>query len=417
MSGETSTGRPTLPAGAGNQVVARRVRATWSDLVAPQRPPTTAVLAADQGSAAAAAWGHVRADATSETLVSTPGRVDDEQRRLLREDGFAIVEEEGTEPPLASRPVDPGCVWLLTSGSTGRPKRVAHTLASLTTVGGDQPPRRWLCPYVPGTYAWWQLVTLSLTRPGQDVVFVEQDQLPSWPDLALAEGVTAASGTPTFWRQALWLSGSTLASVPLLQVTLGGEPVDQAVLDQLRNVFPAARISWIYASSEAGASVVVHDGKAGFPRAWLEREAPGRPRLSVQDDELLIEPSSGARGIDGVLRTGDRVRVEGDRVYITGRTASDEINVGGSKASAGAVRDVLLAHPGVRWAQVRGRRAPLVGQVVVADVVVSSGGSLAPVDEPTLQRWCADRLPPYAVPRRLSFLQAIPIKETLKSDV
>ena len=40
----------------------------------------------------------------------------------------------------------------MTSGSTGRPKRVAHTLQSLTTVAADQPARRWLCPYAPGTY-------------------------------------------------------------------------------------------------------------------------------------------------------------------------------------------------------------------------------------------------------------------------
>ena len=41
--------------------------------------------------------------------------------------------------------------------------------------------------------------------------------------------------------------------------------------------------------------------------------------------------------------------------------ASDEINVGGAKASASAVRDVLQAHPAVAWASVRGRKAPIVG--------------------------------------------------------
>jgi acyl-CoA synthetase (AMP-forming)/AMP-acid ligase II len=279
-------------------------------------------------------------------------------------------------------------------------------------VAGDQPPRRWLCPYTPGTYAWWQVVTLSLAHPQQEIVFVEGDELDGWPELALAEGVTAASGTPTFWRQALWRSGATVGQLPLEQITLGGEPVDQAILDQLRALFPDARISWIYASSEAGASIAVHDGRAGFPAAWLDRVVPGRPGLSVESNELLIASPWSADGMTGVIRTGDRVEVQGDRVLITGRVASDEINVGGSKASAAEVRRILLDHPDVVWAQVGGRKAPIVGNVVTADVVVS-----APVTEQELTAWSAQRLPDYAVPRRLRFLDAIPIKETLKSDV
>jgi len=99
-------------------------------------------------------------------------------------------------------------------------------------------------------------------------------------------------------------------------------------------------------------------------------------------------------------------------VHITGRVASDEINVGGSKASASAVRAVLLAHPAVVWAQVRGRRAPIVGNVVAADVVLDG-----PVSQAELTGWCSERLPDYSVPRRLRLLNEIPIKETLKSDV
>ena len=90
--------------------------------------------------------------------------------------------------------------------------------------------------------------------------------------------------------------------------------------------------------------------------------------------------------------------------------------------SLGAVRDVLQAHPGVAWAAVRGRRAPLVGTMVTADVVLASPAGddnrdTPPATEAELTAWCADRLPDYAVPRRLRFLDQIPIKETLKSDV
>lgn len=116
----------------------------------------------------------------------------------------------------------------------------------------------------------------------------------------------------------------------------------------------------------------------------------------------------------GPIRTGDRVQVLNGRVLITGRLDSDEINVGGSKVSAGVVRGVLAGHPAVAWARVTGRRAPVLGRMVVAEVVLDPAD---PADEAALVRWCADRLPEHAVPRRIRVLTEIPVKETLKSDV
>ncbi|MEO7000118.1 MAG: class I adenylate-forming enzyme family protein [Terracoccus sp.] len=420
------------PAGSGDRpgsgqgtsrVVARGFDGTWEQLADLSLPAAAAVSVLDNLQSIRAVWSVARDG--GELLVASRTRLTADLRDELRAAGLAVVDLTPDDDPsegagervivaeaTSPRPPSSGRVWLLTSGSTGRPKRVAHTLDSLTTVTGAQPPRTWLCPYAHGAYAWWQIVTLSLRHPGQDVLFIEPNELESWPARALEVGVTAVSGTPTFWRQALYRDPDAVAALPLEQVTLGGEPVDQAILTRLSELFPSARISWIYASSEAGASIAVHDGQAGFPSEWLGRAAPGRATLSVVDGELLIESPRRGHGVAQVLRTGDRAETVDGRVLITGRTASDEINVGGAKASAAAVRDVLQAHPAVVWAAVRGRRAPIVGQIVTADVVLSGEATAA-----QLTAWCADRLPDYAVPRRLRFLDQIPIKESLKSDV
>lgn len=412
-----------LPAGSGNRIITASFTGTWAELgdafgeADVSWPRASAFLVDDHLQALRAVWAHAMGG--RETLIAGSGRVGEEQATGFRESGLALVRGDVVTAATGEREVEEGRVWLLTSGSTGRPKQVAHTLDSLTTVAGQQPARTWLCPYAVGAYAWWQVVTLSLNLPGQDVLFIEPSQLEEWPQLALDAGVTAASGTPTFWRQALWRSGEVMANLPLEQVTLGGEPVDQAILDRLREVYPDARISWIYASSEAGAAIAVHDGKAGFPQAWLDREVEGRPRLSVQDGELVIASSKAAEGMDAAIHTGDHVEIEDGRVLITGRTASDEINVGGSKASASKVRGVLLDHPAVVWASVKGRKAPLVGMVVAAEVVLDpdAASEQKPVTDADLQSWCAERLPDYSVPRRIRVRDEIPLKETLKSDV
>ncbi|MET8201923.1 AMP-binding protein [Micromonospora taraxaci] len=406
------------PAGVDNRLVVGGATLTWRALPLPVLPEPSAVLAHSAVHALTAARQHVVHG--TELLLSTASRVDAAMRVELLDAGFtvSVLDDDGAHPSVPARPraAEPGRLWLLTSGSTGRPKRVGHTLDTLTTVRADQPDRTWLCPYAPGTYAWWQVVTLSLTQPGQHLVVVEPDELDDWPTVAAAHGVDAASGTPTFWRRTLYRDAAALARVPLRQITLGGEPVDQAILDQLRDIFPAARISWIYASSEVGASIVVHDGRAGFPVDWLDRETPGRPTLSVVDDELVVTSPFHGAGLAGPVRTGDRVQVRDDRVLITGRLDSDEINVGGSKVSAGVVRGVLAEHPAVAWARVTGRRAPVLGRMVVAEVVLAPTEHLDTA-EAALVRWCADRLPEYAVPRRIRVLTEIPVKESLKSDV
>lgn len=406
----------TAPAGADNLVISATDgrSSRWSDLPhTPYDAPAAAVVPTSFD-ALPYVWHHALTG--GELLVVGEARMEVTLRSELLDAGFGLVGSE-KETPTTVRDAEPDRLWLLTSGSTGRPKRIGHTLGTLTTVSGVQDRRRWLCPYAPGAYAWWQVVTLGLTQPGQDLLMVDPDRLDTWTEAAAEHGVTAASGTPTFWRQTLMSQSEGLARVPLEQVTLGGEPVDQSIIDQLRALFPDARVSWIYASSEVGASIVVHDGRAGFPEAWLGRSVPGRPVVDVDGDELVITSPHHGEGLLGPVRTGDRVeRVEG-RVVITGRLDTDEINIGGAKVSAGVIRNVLQEHPRVAWAHVKGRKAPLVGALVQA-TVVPTDGTTADLDlEHELAAWCRDRLPEYGVPRRFVFRDTIPVKESLKSDV
>lgn len=407
----------TEPAGVGNTLIDARTgtQTTWAGLPDFGIPAPAAVVVEHSFDAVAPVLAHARTGA--ELLVVAAGRLDSDLRDELLGDGFNIVHPSGvTAAPEAHAPQDRR-LWLLTSGSTGRPKRIGHTLASLTTVSGELPPRRWLCPYSPGTYAWWQVVTLGLGSAGQDLVVVDPEDLDGWVDAGIKYGVTAASGTPTFWRRTIMANRERLAALPLTQISLGGEPVDQAVLDQLSTCFPQARISWIYASTEVGASIVVHDGRAGFPVEWLDRAVEGRPVIAIENGELVISSPYHGEGLAGAVRTGDAVVIEDGRVLITGRLDADEINVGGAKVSAGVVRSVLQSHPRVTWASVRGRKSPLVGSLVVAEVVLESRAVDDPDIETELSRWCQQRLPEYGVPRRIRLLDAIPAKETLKSDV
>jgi len=334
-------------------------------------------------------------------------------------------------------------VTILTSGTSGTPKPAHHTWRTLAaSVRYDEAlvGARWLMAYDPARYAGLQVLLQALLSQG---VLVSPENLwgggspatgasglpPAdavWNALIQC-GVQFASGTPTFWRMVLHAAPpGAKVDVPLSQITLGGEAVDQGLLDALAARFPRARISHIYASTEMGVCFSVRDGRAGFPTEYLQPGALPRCHLRVADDgELWIlpnpqsaaknffrQPATGNAAEDDWFATGDLVRVEGGRVFFSGRK-SDTINVGGVKVQPVDVEAVIREVDGVAEVCVFGASSSITGQLVAADVCPVPG-----VDEDALRRkilsHCRARLPRAMAPAILQLKREIAADPTGK---
>lgn len=311
-----------------------------------------------------------------------------------------------------------GRVTVLTSGTTGLLKLIPHTAATLNTFDRVEslPENTWFLPYQIGSYAWYQMVALGLFKEGQSLIPGDISDLAASFEEAVARGhVTAISSTPTFWRHALMsIDEETLKRAQLRSISMGGEIVDQPILDRLTQLYPDARIRHIYASSEAGAAIVVSDGKAGFKAALLER-TDGAIGVKMEDGRLYIRsPYANRSDGGGWVDTEDLVEQRGDRVYFLGRAGNTMINVGGQKAFPQDIEAHLMAHEDVIWARVVARRAPLMGALPVASIVLRK-----PMDEMAaelmLTAHCEAGLAEFAVPRMWDFLSEIPMKASLKS--
>jgi acyl-CoA synthetase (AMP-forming)/AMP-acid ligase II len=359
------------------------------------------------------------ADAGFELAVVPDERFDHAWRARLGELMTVVVgvdEERGAGPPAESA----GLV-LFTSGSTGEPRAVRHSFDTLDTFGSVTPePHRWLVTYLPGTYAWVQVVLLGLTVPGQDLVFARSREPADLLAALERHAVTATSSTPTLWRYLLAVTpAERLASLPLRQITLGGERVDQPLLDELCALFPRARLTHIFATTEAGPAFAVSDGRAGFPASFLdEPQLAGAVSLRIREGTLHVASRYSHRGADEWIDTGDLVEVAGDRVLVRGRREHDHVNVGGVKVSKSEVEDFVRGIPGVVWARAVGERAPLVGELVGLELVVEpEAWEEADKAEEAVVAACAARFPEEAVPRRVRFLDEVPLDEAGKTRV
>jgi acyl-coenzyme A synthetase/AMP-(fatty) acid ligase len=311
---------------------------------------------------------------------------------------------------------------LLTSGTTGTPKLVAHSLSSL---GGVLPRRAagasvWSTFYDIRRYGGLQIYLRAVLGGTALVLSSPAESTAEFLTRAAARGVTHISGTPSHWRRAL-MSGAAQILDPAY-VRLSGEVADQVLLDQLRAAYPRARIAHAFASTEAGVAFDVDDGLAGFPAEFVDSPRNGI-EMKVEDGTLRIRsqrtaacylgsaPGALASG-DGYVDTGDLVELKDGRYYFRGRKGGI-INVGGMKVYPEEVEGVLNADPRVRMSLVHSKRNPIMGAVVVADVVLeqSVGARLDAAQaegiKSELLETCRRTLPAHKVPARLSFVPAL----------
>lgn len=317
--------------------------------------------------------------------------------------GFTKLFSSKTSSTPFDRPAPIASTWLLpTSGTTGAPKLINHSLESLT--------RSMTQRQVGDAYIWGSLY--SLRRFAGLQVFL-QAWMCATPlvlneesaDLAgvlsgLAEkGCNALSATPSMWRK--------LAMHPLFdnlvlkQITLGGEIVDQAVLDMLINRFPNARITHIYASTEAGVGFAVRDGKAGFPKDYLSKPPSGLAMRVDEHNHLWFGPMSEQMTTSQSQKTwldsGDVVAIEANRVRFLGR-ANGSINVGGNKVMPEEVEAVIKELPEVAFVVVRARKSAMLGNLVEAAITPNIDAVFDAAFKKKVTAHCRNRLDGFKVP-------------------
>ena len=376
-----------------------------------------------------AALGLIELDGIAARIVIAPPDVKPEHLpSLIERAGVTVVV--GDDPALAVTGVrfeplhlpDAGDAiepsheteWVLfTSGTTGVPKMVAHTLEGLT--GAIQPAGQagivWGTFYDIRRYGGLQILLRALLGHASLILSDAHEEVADFLARLGAHRVTHLTGTPSHWRRAL-MSPANAAIAPRY-VRLSGEIADQAILDSLKARFPDAAMGHAYASTEAGVGFEVTDGLEGFPATFIGR--PGAVEMKLENGTLHVRsPRTASTYVgggdalmtDGWVDTGDMIEQRGERCYFVGRTGGI-INVGGLKINPEEVEAVINRHPGVRMSRVSGRKSPITGAIVIADVVLSDAANDNATFRQAILDACREKLPAFKVPAMLRFVPAI----------
>ncbi len=324
------------------------------------------------------------------------------------DDSLALPAASPSQPRREFESVPPQVV-VATSGTSGPPKLVEHSWDSLLAaarLAEQWHGLGWLLVYDATRWAGLQVWLQAVLTAGRVVVPSSRD-----PDVVVKaigeEQVSILPATPTLLRRLIASADrAALAGLKIDRITLGGEATDAQLLEQAKELFPGAKITHVYATTELGEVFRVTDGKAGFPAEWLSKPLPGGVRISMRrDGELLVQLSRDTAEVG----TGDLVERKENRFEFTGRRG-DVIVVGGAKVYPKRVEELLRGVPGVADARVHGMPSAITGELVAAEIVVSE-----PLPEPSTADQvraaalavCRERLEPHAVPRVLDIVKKL----------
>lgn len=327
-----------------------------------------------------------------------------------------------------------------TSGSTGRPKGV------LLTHYGQNWSRRVLAWSRRTTPADVILVAAPLYHKnalnaikqgltaGAMLPLLPQFNAERYIDAIGRYRCTVISGVPTMTSMVLAqkdrLAATDVSSVRT--VMMGSAPASRQILDELHHYFPNAEALVVYGVTEGG-PVPLGPHPEGKPRPvgsigvpyegtqarLIDGATPGEGELILKNPGMLLGyhnlPQETAKRIrDGWYHTGDICRRDADGFYyFVGRT-DDMFVCGGENIFPIEVVSLLETHPAVHQAVVLPFEHAVKGQVPYAFVVLRSGHSIS---EEELKNYTLANGPAFRHPRRIFFLDRMPLAGTNKIDL
>ena len=400
----------------------------------------------------ARAWGEVAArfpmdrfwvvhpSKPAEAMVSTLGR----PCTWIGTDGAvdpALGDPPPPSEPTGRRPQDPAVI-LYTSGSTGRPRGVVQTSANIAANTRSiveylaLGPADRMMSILPIYYCYGRSLLQTHLFVGGSVFLDDRFMYPRVVVEAIGtEGCTGFAGVPMTYE--VLRRQVDVRSIPkprLRYLMQAGGPMAPDTIRWVREAFHPARLFVMYGQTEATARLSYLPPERGEDKHGSIGIAIPGVELRVVDEtgrELprgetghlvarggnvtpgyLDEPEETAAILhDGWLWTGDLAWRDADGFFFHAGRAKEILKISGHRVSPVEIEQAIARHPEVIEAAVVGVRSELQGDEAVAFVVRRGGSEL---DEVAVRRFCREGMPPFKVPARVVFVEALPRNESGK---
>ncbi len=298
-------------------------------------------------------------------------------------------------------------ITLFTSGTTGIPKKVSHNFKSITRfvkVSQRNEKSIWGFAYNPTHMAGIQVFFQALLNGNSIIRLFGLDTKDIYTEIT-NNGITHISATPTFYRLLLPCN-ETFPSVE--RITSGGEKFNEKTFKQLNQVFPNAKITNVYASTEAG-TLFASQNDIFSVRPEYES------LINIENNELLIHSSlmgSTETNVDEWYNTGDVIEIvsQNPLKFRFVNRKSEMINVGGYKVNPLEVEEAILTLSGINNVRVYSKQNSVLGNIICCEVVANSNQ----ITESSIRTFLQSKIQEFKIPRIIRFVEELSTTRTGK---
>lgn len=327
-----------------------------------------------------------------------------------------------------------------TSGSTGRPKGALLSHRAHSWVARTISQERFFCPddtmivAAPLYHKHAMNSIKCVLYGGSTVVLLRKFDARIYVDAINRYRATVVSGVPTIFAMILQqrelLAGNDYSFVRL--ATMGGAPASDQLIDSVAELFPNAQINLIFGITETSAALFGrHPENLPRPRHSVGYPVKGNEfRLVGGEDEnfgvlhvrgpgmmsgYLNNPQEMARRFDedGWFNTGDILRRDEHGWYFFVGRSDDMFTSSGHNIYPAEVELVLERHEDIEQAAVVPAPHEIKHTVPYAFVVMRAGSGMTEED---VKAHVLRNAPPYQHPRRVMFIDALPMTTVGKVD-
>jgi acyl-CoA synthetase (AMP-forming)/AMP-acid ligase II len=376
---------------------------------------------------------------------------DDLEVRIFQSGGdgrFADFQELLTQDADASSLPDVSpddfCDWLYTSGTTGQPKCVmlthrnciasTHILGRVFTIRDDDVH---LTPFPFFTSSGTHTTYLSSMSGGAHYWVSENTRAELLAPEIERAGATIFGAVPAIFSFMVNSPESRKSDLSLVRhCWFGGAAMNASLVQSILDLFPRAEAVNVFGQTESGNPGTYLPGRFAVAKAGSigRRGMPGIEVRVVNEDGTHVErdgtgeiqlrgasimagyyenpeATAGAFTDDGWLLTGDLVKVDEDGFLYVHDRLKDIIIRGGHNVASIEVESVVNDHSDVVESAVVAKPHPVLGEDVLAFVVLTDGATTTPEE---LRAHCEPRIADYKVPREFVFIDALPRNPTGK---
>ncbi|MBC8298461.1 MAG: AMP-binding protein [Pelagibacterales bacterium] len=297
-------------------------------------------------------------------------------------------------------------ITLFTSGTTGISKKITHPVSFFiksVKIGNKYTDNIWGFAYSITHIAGIQVFFQAICNMNMMINIFDKQQTDIF-NLINKYSITHISSTPTFFR-ILYSNINKFMSIKAY--TLGGEKSTKDLIENVEKMFPNAKITNIYASTEAGA--VFFSRKDIF---YIKDELS--QLVKIVNNEILLHKSligKGSMMIKDWYKTGDMVEVLSNNPLSFKFFArkNEMINCGGHKVNPNEVEEKINCIPGVIDSNVFSKENSVIGNILMADVVGKD------ISEKYIRNILIKELQPFKIPRIINFVKMISKTKTGKT--